>query len=166
MKSSRQIFVDLDGVLADLDTYYQTCFGVRPNQDTYEPPDMWDNIRRHGTFYQHLPLMSDAMKLWEGIIERFHPRPIILTGIPRSIPGVEHQKRMWVRDHLGAHVKVICCWSRDKQLHGGPGEILIDDRLKYSTYWLRMGGVFVHHSSADDTLGQLEHLCYPVPFGV
>ena len=160
----RQLFIDLDGVLADFDGHFEKCFGVRPNQDTYEPPGMWDKIRAHGNFYRELPLMPDAYDLWGGVgAILFHSgpdylQPIILTGIPHSIPDVAQQKREWVADKFGKYQKVITCFSRDKHKHGRPGDVLVDDRLKYSHYWLQMGGIFVHHKSAHQTLQELAAL--------
>ena len=152
-----QLFIDLDGVLADFDGHYEKCFGVRPNQDSYEPPSFWDDIRRHGSFYRTEPLMKDAMDLWWGA-QKLHPKPIILTGIPYSIPDVKQQKQEWCWEHLGYDVQVICCRSRDKWKHGKPGDILVDDRLKYSKSWIDMGGVFIHHTSAKSSLAALTSL--------
>jgi hypothetical protein len=153
----RQIFVDLDGVLGDFDGYYEKLFGVCPNQDTYEPPDMWDNIRTHGTFYRDQPLMPDALMLWEGI-KKHHPSPIILSGVPWSIPDVAAHKRTWVNRNLGFFVPLICCPSREKFSYGKMGDILIDDRLKYSHLWTKMGGEFVHYTSVSTTLQALSRL--------
>lgn len=146
-----QVFVDLDGVLGDFDGHYEKLYGVRPNQDTYEPKDLWDNIRKHGSFYQTQPLMHDARELWEGV-KKFHPDPVILTGIPHSIPNAAQQKKIWVRQHFGSGVEVICCLSKDKALYGKPGDILIDDRLKYAHFWTDMGGIFIQHTTAKVTL--------------
>jgi 5'(3')-deoxyribonucleotidase len=146
-----QLFVDLDGVLADFDTGFELCFGVRPNQDNYEPPGMWDLVRNHGNFYRELPMMKDAHTLMRGLLV-WHPQPIILTGIPHSIPRVVEQKIAWVEEHLGNQYPVICCPSVDKHKHGRPADILIDDRLKYSKHWINMGGIFIHYQDLNTTL--------------
>lgn len=147
-----QIFLDCDGVLADFDGYYETCFGQRPNQDSYEPPDLWDNVRKHGSFYRNLPLMPDAMELWDGV-KKFHSNPIILTGIPHSIRNVKEQKTAWVEEHFDC--PVICCFSKDKCKFGEVYDILVDDRLKYAHFWKDMGGIFIHHTSARNSLAAL-----------
>lgn len=150
------LFLDLDGVLADFFGYYETCFGVKaaPDDDT---PNFWDNIRNHGRFYLDQPLMHDALELWHGA--SIFAEPTILTGIPYSIPNVAAHKRLWVDKHFGRKVRLITCPSREKKLYGRAGDILVDDRVKYSHYWTEMGGVFVLHTSARDTLGQLAK-CY------
>lgn len=156
----RQLFLDLDGVLSDFDGYYEQQFGVRPNQDTYEPPDMWDNIRKHGYFYRDQPMMPDAMDLWLGA-KKLHQNPIILSGIPHSIPNVADHKRNWVDYHLGYSVELICCASASKARFGHRGDILVDDRNKYRSIWEGMGGVWVLHQSAKQSLAELENLLKP-----
>jgi len=138
------LYIDLDGVLADFDGGYEKLFGVRPDQDNYEPPDMWDNIRSQKAFYRDLPEMPGMHDLWKELT-KFDPDATILTGVPYSIPDVAKQKRDWVLEHLGPTVDVIPCRSIDKHKYGVPGDILVDDRLKYSNIWTNMGGLFVHH---------------------
>ena len=149
-----RLFVDLDGVLADFDKHFEDCFGVRPNQDTYEPKGMWNMIRAHGSFYRDLPPMVDALKFWNAL-RLCYLHPVILTGIPASILDVETQKRAWVREHLGEHVQVICTYSRLKFKYGKKGDVLIDDRLKYASLWQDMGGIFIHHTDNEQTLSHV-----------
>jgi len=153
----RQLFLDLDGVLGDFDQHYENLFGIRPNQDLYEPSDLWEQIRKHGNFYRTQPLMSDARELWDGV-RAMKLVPIILTGIPDNIPNVKEQKQQWVAEHFGPTALIICCRSVNKKLYGKPGDVLVDDRLKYAHHWTKMGGVFVHHTSASDTLRRLAPL--------
>jgi hypothetical protein len=153
----RQLFLDLDGVLGDLDGHYFNIFGVPVQVDVFMPPDYWKNVRKHGNFYGTQPLKQDAMELWEGA-KQLHLDPIILTGVPRNVPNVAEQKFAWVEKHFGPEAKIICCYSEDKYLHGQFGDVLVDDRLKYAHHWVKMGGVFVHHTSASDSLRQLAPL--------
>ena len=155
----RRLFVDLDGVLADFYGFYSTTFGVQIEQNE-NGKEFWDNVRNHGTFYRDQPLMDDALDLWHGL-KKFNIDPVILTGIPRSIPNVALHKRLWVDQHISPFVRLITCRSADKKVYGMPGDILIDDRLKYSHLWVEMGGIFVHHTSAQDTLRQLAALYNP-----
>jgi hypothetical protein len=158
----RQLFVDLDGVLADFDAFYFSTFGVRLDRNSPgDPPGMWDNIESHGDFYGVLPLMSDALALWEGA-KRIHPNPILLSGVPHSIRGAAEQKRRWVDQHLGKDVPLILCKSRDKARYGRPGDVLIDDWHRYRDLWERMGGTFVLHTSVVDSLSKTVALFEPL----
>ncbi len=152
-----QLFVDLDGVLADFDGFYLRHFGTTLDRfSESDPPGMWDNIRSHGRFYREMPVMAGAYELWNGVQ---HLNPIILTGVPYyQVPEAEGHKREWLRENFGADVRVICCKSKDKRLHGKPGDVLVDDWFKYRHLWEEMGGVFILHTSAKDSLAQLEGL--------
>lgn len=153
-----QLFLDIDGVLADFDTAYLRAFGVPVIRGTGkdDPPGMWENIRAHGSFYRDMPLMFDAMMLWRAT-KTLHP--VLLTGVPYSqVPEAEAHKRAWVRQHFGEGVQVICCRSRDKYLHGKPGDVLVDDWAKYQHLWVKMGGIFILHRSARETVMRLAEL--------
>lgn len=152
-----QLFIDLDGVLADFDGFYESNFGIRPARTSQDLPDMWDNIKNHGTFYLDLPMMGDALRLWHGACI-LHPKPVILTGLPYSITDVEIHKRRWVSKYIGRHAEVICCASKDKCKFGKPGDILVDDWEKYRHLWEGMGGAFVLHTSAEKSLDRIQEL--------
>ncbi len=153
----RQIFVDLDGVLGDFFEHYFQKSGVLLDKYTEPPANIYSNIRHYGEFYFDQPLMKDARELWEGI-RQFHPNPIILSGIPYSIPGVADQKRRWVNKYFGSTTPLICCHSKDKIKHAKPGDILIDDRTKYRGYWIEGGGEFILHIDARTSLIALHNL--------
>lgn len=147
------IFVDMDGVLADFDGHYQALFGYRPTRWPERENVDWSKIRAVGNFYRTLPLLEGANELLAAIRPRPHS---ILTGVPGSVDTSSNQKIDWARDTLSPHVPpVICCRSREKCKHGKPGDILIDDYLKYKDLWTDMGGIFIHHTSAAESIRQL-----------
>jgi len=148
-----QLFVDMDGVLADFDRHHETVFGVRSDKraDSVD----WAAVRQVKDFYLNIPPMPDLALLWRRI-ERY--RPIILTGVPQAVEEASDNKRAWVRLHLGAQVQVRCCLSREKCLHASPGDILIDDWEKYRDLWVAKGGVWITHRSAAETIVALDTL--------
>ncbi len=48
--------------------------------------------------------------------------------------------------------------ARDKRLHMTTGDILVDDTLKHRHLWEDAGGIFIHHTSAAETLAELTTL--------
>lgn len=150
-----QLFVDLDGVLADFDTEYFRLFREAPDygRNTLSS-EVWSRLAAEADFYRRLRPMPDAFVLWRHVEKH---DPVILTGAPRSIPSAADQKRGWVAEHLGAEVPVICCPSRDKSRHiGGPGDILIDDWEKYRALWVDAGGRWITHRNAAATVAALD----------
>lgn len=154
----RQLFLDLDGVLADFDSHYESEFGHRPNRAEPTPKWFWKRIADHGRFFRDLPVLADARELWEGA-KKLHPNPIILTGLTHVASDIcEAHKRAWVAEHISPDAHVIVCRSRDKRLHGKPGDILVDDWPKYQKLWEEMGGVFILHRSAAESLRKVEEV--------
>jgi len=148
-----QVFVDMDGVLADFDAHHETVFGFRPDKITDNVD--WSVVRAVGDFYLNIPPMKDFHVLWDHVAPY---NPIILTGIPDNVPEVAGNKTAWARKNIGDHVEVRCCRSRDKSLHADFGDILIDDWEKYMHLWIGVGGVWVTHTSALESVERLVEL--------
>lgn len=134
-----QVFVDLDGVLADFDGFIEKEFGIAGNREN-ERPDFWDIVRGYtGRLYFDMDPLPGAEDLWRALLPY---NPIILTGIPWSIPTAVQDKRDWVAKYIDPLARVIPCRSRSKSRYGKPGDILIDDWTKYQQLWQDMGGVW------------------------
>ena len=141
----------MDGVLADFDKHHETVFGYRPCKKSDNVD--WKRVREERNFYFNIPPMEDMFVLWE-YIERYDP--VVLTGVPYSVEDAEDNKKGWVKKNLGSHVGVICCPSRNKSLYCQQGDILIDDWEKYRDLWINRGGVWITHTSAEETINELE----------
>lgn len=150
--SGPHVFLDCDGVLADFDTYAHAYFGMAPR--AYEAKvgssRFWAELEAKGDFYRNLPLMADAMALYEGVK---HLNPTILTGCPRG-NWAEAQKVAWAAEHFPG-VPIITCRSADKRAHAKAGDVLIDDWAQHRHRWIEMGGVFITHHCADTSLATL-----------
>lgn len=145
-----QLFVDLDNTLCDFDAGYEAAFGYRPCK-VKDNAD-WDAVRRTKDFYLNLPPMPDLPILWDYVGQL---NPIILTGVPSSVPEAPANKTAWVRKHLGPDVEVRCCLSKEKFKHCKPGDVLIDDWEKHKALWLSAGGNWITHVSAEQTIDEL-----------
>lgn len=147
---SRRLFLDMDGVLADFDTGYRQRFNCVSDK-TLDNVD-WSLVRATPHFYRDLPPMPDLEHLWSAVA---HLSPTILTGVPISVEEAASNKREWVDKYLGKDVPMIACLSKDKRLHGRPGDVLADDWEKHKHAWLDMGGVWITHKSAADTVPRI-----------
>ena len=142
-----QIFVDMDGVLADFDSGYAALFGPHSGREADDVD--WSLVRNTPGFYASLPPMPDFHELWAALEPH---SPVILTGVPHSVPEATDNKRAWVEKHIGSHARMIGCKSREKCLHDKPGDVLIDDWEKYKHLWLDMGGHWITHVSAAESI--------------
>ena len=164
--SSYQLFVDLDGVLADFDAGVRQAAGKDPSE--LHPGRMWPILARTPGFYAALSWMNDGLELWNAVKRC---SPVILTGLPRG-RWAEPQKREWCARELGESVPVITCLSARKaevaaewmEEHGLSGKtpVLVDDRLKLKESWEEAGGKFVLHLSTEASLRELKELGFNI----
>lgn len=150
------IWLDLDGVMADFDTHYENHFGIRPTRWPAKDGVDWAKVRTVPDFFRTLPLMPGARDLFRVADELGHG-VAFLTGCPKELNASDNQKRDWTGEKFPDTV-TVCCRSRDKCLHGKPGDVLVDDYLKYRHLWVGMGGIFIHHTSAAESIRQLKEL--------
>jgi hypothetical protein len=148
-----RLFLDCDGVLADFDSTATELLGMPPRkfEARHGPRRFWQRIAGHEDFFFKLPLLPDARLLWDAVA---HLQPVILTGLPVG-NWAAPQKMRWAAKHFPG-ARMITTPARAKREHmERPGDILVDDLLKYRALWEEAGGVFVHHRSAQDTLDRL-----------
>ena len=150
-----QLYLDCDGVLADFDRAATELLGSPPRafEKQYGLPKFWKRLAAHRDFYGTLPLMADAMRLFDAVR---HLNPIILTGLPRG-DWAAPQKVRWAAEHFPG-TRIITCLAADKRKHAREGDILVDDTLKYRDLWEGAGGIFVHHRNADATIAVLHEI--------
>ncbi len=152
---TRKVFVDLDGVLADMAGGYLARFGVAIPRDQADPKDLWANVNSTPSFFADLSPMADAFDLLSGI-KTMGIRPIVLSGVSEKCPDAPEQKRQWVRRWIGKDTPMIFCKASEKCLFGHAGDVLIDDWTRHQAKWEAIGGVFIVHTSAALSLDALE----------
>ncbi|HEX8412765.1 MAG TPA: hypothetical protein VF637_02610 [Sphingomicrobium sp.] len=150
-----QLYLDCDGVLADFDRAATELLGMgsRQFEKRYGLPTFWKKIAAHPDFYGTLPLMPDAMRLFDAVR---HLDPVILTGLPRG-NWAAPQKVRWAAQHFPG-TRIITCLAADKRRHAREGDILVDDTLKYRDLWTGAGGIFVHHRDAESSIAELRQI--------
>ncbi len=159
MIETRTLYLDGDGVVAHFDDLAERIFGM-PSQafeDEHGEEEFWARLEAHENFFGSLPLMPDAMELYEGVK---HLDPVFLSGIRDD--WCTPQKQGWFSRHFPEN-RLITCKSKDKFMHmKAPGDVLVDDFLKHRHVWIGNGGVFVHHTSAKTSLQRLAELGFDV----
>ena len=167
LPGGRTLFIDLDGVLANFDDYFETLYGAHPRDycAAFGDAEMWKRIEEHGSFFRSLPPCFGALQFYSRIIML---NPIILTACPKDkFEDVARQKRGWVRDRLGPSAPVVMTpGAKSKPLYmHQPGDVLIDDFLVTVERWREAGGFGIHHTG--DFARTQQELCdylWPNPF--
>ena len=151
-----QLYLDMDGVLADFDKRAGEVFGMDPVMFEYWHGEkaFWNTLYAVPDFFYTFDMMPDAPALWAATK---HLHPIVLTAIPRGEWAVD-QKRRWLAEKFGPDVPIITCFAKEKANYCEPGDILVDDRPKYCALWEERGGTFIVHTSAESSLVELARL--------
>jgi 5'(3')-deoxyribonucleotidase len=154
-----KIYLDLDGVLADLDARLLSLSGKKFS-DFPSTSAAWKVFGQYKNLFADVPKMSDADQLVAGVqqlAKQHHCTVEILTAIPllTTMPSAENDKHEWVKKHFGNIPFNIGPHAKDKWKHCRAGDILIDDKLLNIQQWNDVGGFGILHTDARHSLNQL-----------
>jgi len=160
----RTIYIDMDGVVADFDSYVSILLGRKIGWDsTTDLTDKeWERLASVDRLYYQLTLMFDATKLVayaKSLSTRFHVQ--FLTAVPRrsTIPSAKDDKQAWVNKYFPGMKMDIGPYSHHKQKWCKPGDILIDDRPSNIEQWTAVGGIAIYHTGdVDATIKRLNEV--------
>jgi hypothetical protein len=157
-----QIFCDADGVIVDFQKKAIELVGSHKPVDQMTPTEkkhFWRAVARYeregGRFWEEMDQMPDAFELWD-YIKKYNPTILTASG---TIGDAPDEKRIWVKKHLGANIKVIVTKaSADKAQYAAPNHILIDDSNRSILPWNAAGGIGIFHRAASPTIMELQKL--------
>lgn len=160
VKTDYRIFVDLDGVMADLDKLVKERTGKTFEQLRATGSGFTKFVaaeREAGrTIFDDLDKMPGADYLW-GYLVKYNPDILTATGYP--IEKATAEKIRWVMDNLSGYNQILTTTSgAEKKKYAAPNHILIDDRMKAIGPWREAGGIGILHTSTEDTISQLKSL--------
>jgi len=150
------LFVDLDGCLADFDKgFMEMCGATMPMRETNEDA-AWEAIKKAPNFWRRLQPMPGAIAFWE-FLKPFNP--CILTSPSKNDTdrGVI-EKRQWVDNWLGTSTPVFFRRAKFKHHLASPDAILIDDFEPNILNWRNAGGHPILHQNIETTKQELLRL--------
>jgi hypothetical protein len=152
-KADYKIYCDMDGVLVDFEKGYKELTGKDASYKT-NPEEFWEPISKAGaSFWIKLQWMPDGKQLWE-FIKPYNPE---LLSAPSREESSKIGKFTWVKRNIPG-TKLILRQAERKQEFATPNSILIDDRADNIQRWKDAGGIGIVHTSAADTIQQLQKL--------
>jgi 5'(3')-deoxyribonucleotidase len=151
ISKSTEIFVDMDGVLADFFGSWANLMNVddwREINKKYNIDDALDRIRQTDDFWIKLPLTSNAKQLLNLIKQVKGSYKILSSPLPGDKNSEPH-KRLWVKEHLKFFPPQDVIITHDKAKYatqpGGTPNILIDDYGVNISKWEDAGGIGFKH---------------------
>jgi phosphoglycolate phosphatase-like HAD superfamily hydrolase len=158
MDAQYVLYVDLDGVLSNLDKFVMQLTGVK-FEELRGPlfTKLLSDYREQGqTFFDQLEKMPDADLLWQFVSKH---KPNILTATGPERVKATAEKIEWVYTHLHDFDKVYSVASgSQKYQYAKPNHILIDDTPKNIQLWKNAGGIGILHRDASSTIQKLKAL--------
>ena len=154
--SQYKIFCDMDGVLCDFDKRFDQFGGMSPEEykSKYGDKEFESLIDKVGAqFWAKMPWMSDGKQLWKSI-EKYNPS---LLSTPSEEASSRYGKHLWVKENLPG-TKLILANREKKKNYSKKNRILIDDRQDTIQEWNARGGIGILHTSAENTINQLQKL--------
>lgn len=146
-----RIFVDLDGVVADLASdwcfFYNLYARANPHlklQTSVAPDDFirdWDveknyphafHILDRPGLFRNLPVVRGANRGINELQRRGHDVLFLTSGLATTAAS---EKQAWVKEHFGSvmHKNTIICTRKD--VVGRSGDILVDDHVENVRSW-------------------------------
>jgi 5'(3')-deoxyribonucleotidase len=150
MKNERRtIYIDMDGVVADFDSYTSNIVGRSVGWDHDDlTSEEWAILAKIPNLYLQLPLIEQSVPM-VGLCKSFASRVNIefLTAIPRktTMPTAAQDKTDWINKYFPGIPVNFGPYSHDKYKWARPGDILIDDKKSNIEEWGAAGGIPIHH---------------------
>ena len=160
----KNIYLDLDGVVANFDEFVENIIGHAPPLDKKLTEQDWLEILKHPRLFRDLNVYEGAGNFVRAISQlanEYHYDLKFLTAVSRKndMPWSFIDKIHWVEKHFPGIPVWFGPYSADKHLHATVGDILIDDRITNIIRWNQAGGIgILHLSSFSQTLCCVDHL--------
>jgi len=170
-KAKPQIFLDMDGVLADFFGELWTMY-----QEKNTKKDAWEDLKRELSpaeqnklvqsienpidFFASLDVLEGGQILIDWLKKNNIPFSILSAPMKgnkksESIEG----KREWLKAHgLGSVPAIFTSDKQDYAKSNGVPNILIDDFGKNITAWKKQGGIGIKYVDANDVIGKLHQI--------
>ena len=154
-----EVFLDMDGVLADFFSEYAVLAGLPPGSTYRDVPPAKNSPtldKMIGTdFFYRLPKFGSADTLVAMVVKFFGSYNICSSPLRGDHENSGVQKARWIKEHLNPQPKQIYIESR-KEKHAvqpdGTPNILIDDRKDNIIKWEAAGGIGIKYQADEDSL--------------
>ena len=157
---TRSIYLDMDGVVADFNSFVSEQLGRQIGWGISDlTSDEWNKISSIDHLYYQLPLLEGSTKL-VAMAKSFNTRFKVefLSALPRetSMPSAAEDKIKWVDNYFPGMKVNFGPYSQDKQKWCKPLDILVDDKPQNIEQWYAVGGIAIKH--VDDFDKTIKHL--------
>jgi hypothetical protein len=153
-----EVYVDMDGVVADFFTEYAKLAGVTHGNYRDIPPAKVDPTldKMVGTdFFARLPKFPTADKLLQIVVDAAGSYNICSSPLRGDHEGSAKYKNIWIKKHLNPqpkHIYIVANKAKYAKSSNGVPNVLIDDRGSNISAWEAAGGIGIKYQADEDSL--------------
>jgi hypothetical protein len=153
-----QIYLDMDGVIADFEKRYMELYGIHPRKA--EKDKRFDSQFKQfiaNDEFAILDLMPHAMDLIEHLRKASVPTQILSsTARPETHDAISKQKMIWLQKHGITFNPIFVPGKRLKKQYATPSSLIIDDTEIVIDDWVEAGGHAIWHKDVPSTINILK----------
>ena len=143
-KSRPIVYVDMDGVLADMFGEVARHHGV-DNWRKARKKQKIDKIAKQPGFFRNLPPLPGAGKLINTVLKFVGRFSILSSPLMSNVDQSSKEKAVWLQHHLRKHPPQSIIFDHQKEKYAlqsdGTPNILIDDWETNINLWRQRGGI-------------------------
>jgi len=153
-----EVYVDMDGVVADFFAEYAKLAGVQNGNYRDIPPAKVDPTlnKMIGTdFFFRLPKFPTADKLLQIVVDAAGGYNICSSPLRGDHENSGVQKKRWIQKHLNpqpSQIYIVANKAKYAKNSDGMPNVLIDDRGSNISAWEAAGGIGIKYQADEDSL--------------
>lgn len=155
------IYVDMDGVLVDFRTRWDSLYGTeRGSQRQFK--SNWKNFVYHERGFATADVLENAHELWDivsDLSDDYHIGLLTSTAFIEDHAEIMSQKMEWWEDNFGDSVAMLFVPGKKyKQHFAEKNHILIDDTPSNIDQWIAAGGkgILYKHTEFESFVKQFD----------
>ena len=153
----KTVYLDMDGVIADLNAYYFKRHGVIARDDPDHKTN-WPVAVRDGMF-KDIPFYEDNRDVVDYLLSSGVKVCILSCATKAEYDLVSDHKDFWLKKHgLGKLERIYTKSKAGKADYATPDSLLIDDSLACVNPFVAAGGKAIFHTDAKLTIELLKEM--------
>lgn len=162
-----EVFVDMDGVIADYYKRFNELFNDKPEVDF--PTDA-ENMKKFHSYWEDfikgenfatldpMPDFDLALKFLRSLLPDVQVSILTSTAREEYLKEISRQKKIWLAIYNVEFHPIFVPGKSIKCYYARPGRVLIDDTPSNIKQWNDHGGFGILHTSWADTIQQYNKL--------
>lgn len=145
MSDNPIIYLDMDGVVADIKTGYYNAFDRNINED--DSFTVFQYISTIPYFFRTLPVLEQGRELYNRLIQKYEV--IFLTNPAKQNPTCRADKVKWLKENFGEGLTVLFSGNKEDYAQSS-FDILIDDMDRNLIPFAEAGGTAIDFRKYDN----------------